>query len=205
MRSITTGLLSLSFAVSAVAAHGAEVVFNNDPFAGSTALTTPGRQVNGLGEVFLTSFDVAADVFAFEAGVFGVSSVSFVNSLGAGLPTGRVNVVVLQDTDNDSNAATAFNAGAAANLIAAALTESQPGFFVYWNSSLNVNRLVYSTDLSDPAADLSILARINSPTGAEAIAALSTFGAANFAVVPEPASAAILASACLALFTRRRG
>lgn len=205
MRRISTALFALALSSAATSAQAADVVFNQDPFAGSTALTTAGRQVNALSELFLPSFDVTSDVFAFDVDVFDVPSVSFVNSLAAGLPTGGVNVVVLQDTDNDNNTATAFNAGTAANLIAAALTESQPGFFVYWNSSLNVNRLVYSTDLSDPTADLSVLARITSPTGAEAIAALSTFTAGNFAAIPEPASAAILASACVALVSRRRG
>jgi hypothetical protein len=56
---------------------------------------------------------------------------------------------------------------------------------------------VYSTNLSDPTADLSVLARINSPTGQGAIDALPQFSSANFvSSVPEPTSAALM---CLGL------
>ena len=66
---------------------------------------------------------------------------------------------MLQDTDNDGNPATPFNAGSAANLIANALSDDGAGFFIYSNSVLAVNRLVYSTNLNSTTADLSILAR----------------------------------------------
>ena len=33
-----------------------------------------------------------------------------------------------------------------------------PGFFIYFNSGLDLPRLVYSTDLSDNTADLKVLA-----------------------------------------------
>jgi uncharacterized protein (TIGR03382 family) len=67
-----------------------------------------------------------------------------------------------------------------------------------------VNRLVYSTNLDDNTADLAILARITSPTGAGAIAELSAFNSGNFAIVPAPASAAFLALGGLAMARRRR-
>lgn len=151
------------------------------------------RQVTGAGAVPVPSFDFATDSFLLALSAFGVTGpISFVNSLASGLPASGVNIVVLQDSDNDGDPATAFNAISAANLIAGALTEEVAGFFVYFNSVLNINRLVFSTDLGSTTSDLAILAAIQSPTGAEAIAALPGFGAANFqAVAPVPLPAAL--------------
>lgn len=158
--------------------------FDTDPFAGSDALTTPGRQIVA-GEPTIT-FNPSSDVFAFKLGVFGVSSLSFANNVIGSIPASGVNVIVLETFDDDANAGTAFGAGNAANLIAAQITTSGPGFFIYFNSALNLPRLVYSTDLNDNTADLKILARITNLTGQTS--ALATFTSSNFTAVPEPSS-----------------
>lgn len=178
-------LLSLAGAAGATT-----VSFVTDPFAGSDALTTPGRQIVG-GEDFL-SFDVASDVFAFEPSVFGAGSeILFASGLVGDLPTSGVNVVVLLTTDDDNDPGTPFAAGTAANLIAAQITAPGPGFFVYFNSGLDLPRLVYSVDLSDPTADLKVLARMTNLAGQPG--ALATFTAANFAMIPEPSSLLLVA------------
>ncbi len=184
-------------AVLSLPSQAATVTFNTDPFAGTTALTDPGRQIIGS-ELFIPTFDLATDVFAFDPAVFNVgSTLSFVTSTAPSLPTGGANVIVLQTTDNDSDAGTPFGAGNAANLIAAQVTTPGAGFFIYHNSVLGLRRLVYSTDLDDATADLKILARLQAPTGADSIATLPAFTAANFALaadtsIPEPATFALL-------------
>lgn len=60
-----------------------------------------------------------------------------------------------------------------------------------------MNRLVYSTNLDDPTADLKILARLTQPTGADAIAAKANFGSQNCALVPEPETYALMLSGLL--------
>ena len=108
-------------------ANAGSISFATDPFAGSDALTTPGRQVVG-NEVF-TTFNIT-DVFAVDPVVFGISSIQFANDVVGNLPTSGVNVVVLRTFDNDNDLLTPFNAGSAANLIAGQLTSSGPGLFV---------------------------------------------------------------------------
>jgi hypothetical protein len=154
--------------------------FETDPFAGSTAITTPGRQVVG-GENFL-NFSVATDVFVFDSGVFGIGrNIRFASDMAGALPTRPLNVIVLRNLDDDGNPATPFGAGNAANLIAAQITTSAPGFFIYFNQGLDLPRLVFSTDLSDNTADLKIVARILNLTGQAGRDEMLKFTAANFA------------------------
>ncbi|MFN7835726.1 MAG: hypothetical protein ACK5NY_08075 [Burkholderiaceae bacterium] len=163
--------------------QGAVTAFETDPFTGSTALATPGRQVFAGLEKTLPSFEVNTDGFAFVARAFVLGGpLSFVNAPSSGIPASGANVIVLQDTDDDNNPATPFAAGNAATVIAGKVATDAAGFFIYHNSTLKVNRLVFSTNLNDPAADLSVLARIASPTEQSAINALPGFRGANFSV-----------------------
>lgn len=192
MRSIRATVLAAALAALLPTAQAAAVIFSNDPFAGSTADPGDGvRTVFGAHERFLPSFDPASDQFVFASPGFDFGGrLNFFNGLAPALPGLDVNVIVLQSTDNDGNPATPFLAGTAANLVANSIDNDGAGFFVYHNSVLGVNRLVYSSNLNSTTSDLAILARITSPTGASAIAALPTFSADSFAV-PEPASWAL--------------
>jgi hypothetical protein len=183
-------------------AYATTFTFNQDPFAGTNVLDTPGRQIVG-GEDFL-SFTSSQDVFSLDSAVFGTgSTVNFVNASAANIPAGGVNVVVLETFDDDNNPLTPFGAGNAANLIADQITTPGPGFFVYFNQSLNLPRLVYSTDLSSSDADLKILARMLNLTGDTGRNALADFTSANFAITtdaaaaPEPSSLSLIAGAGL--------
>jgi hypothetical protein len=204
-----TASIALALLSFASTADATTFTFNTDPFAGSTALTTPGRQVVG-GETFIT-FNIATDVFALGAAVFGVGDdVLFVNDFATNLPTSNVNVIVLRTFDNDNNPATPFAAGNAADLIAAQITTPGPGFFIYFNQGLDLPRLVFSTDLNDNTADLKILFRMTNLTGQGGRDAFPTFTAANFDIIsqqeaiPEPATFLMTATGVLALRHARR-
>jgi hypothetical protein len=194
MRLLSTSFIAVALFAMCSSARATTFQFNTDPFAGTNVLNTPGRQIVG-GEDFL-AFSPSSDVFSLESTVFGVGgSVNFVNALAPNLPTGGVNVVVLQTFDNDANPLTPFGAGNAADLIASRITTAGPGFFIYFNQALDLPRLVYSTDLSDQNADLKILARMINLTGQTGRDAVPGFTAANFAItsVPEPSTLSMLA------------
>lgn len=182
-------LIAVAAAVAlAGSASAATLTFDEDPFAGSTALTTPGRQIVG-GEPFLV-FDPAADEILIAPAVFGVTPpiVAF-NGLAADLTDG-FNVVVLRDLDADLVTPGAqMSASLAANLIADAVTVDGAGFFFYFNSGLDLVRLVYSTNLSDNTADLKVLARFTNLSGPAGAAAMSQIGpqvGEQVAAIPEP-------------------
>lgn len=187
MRFLVPGILLLS---CTLAAHAGSFTFLTDPFEGSTALTTPGRQIVG-GEPFIT-FHTATDRFVFGSRAFGVGKLTFAKGLAEDLPETGVNVVVLETLDNDGNPATPFGAGTAANLIAARMTDSRPGFFIYFNSVLNLPRLVFSTNLGDNTADLKIVARMTNFLGDPA--GMSRFTETNFSATPEPSSLLLVAA-----------
>ncbi|MCP5144871.1 MAG: PEP-CTERM sorting domain-containing protein [Gammaproteobacteria bacterium] len=173
------------------------LTFNTDPFAGSTALTTPGRQIVG-GEPSVT-FDPATDALAFDAAVFNLSlPLTFANGPAASLPASGVNAIVLQEFP------ATFNAGLAANAIAAQITTPGAGLFIYFNTGLDLARLVYSTDLDDPTADLSILARFTNLSGQTGRDAFAGFSADNFQPLPEPSTILLSGIAALSLLAARR-
>jgi hypothetical protein len=196
---LTAGLLVAS------TAQAATITFSTPPFEGSTALEVPGRQV--VGNELFTAFNPATDVFAFDSTAFGLGSISFFNGVIGSLPASGVNVVVLRTFDNDADPASTFGAGNAANLIAAQITTNGPGLFVYFNSGLDLARLVYSTNLSDEQGDLRILARLTNLSGQPGRDALASFTAANFQIVttpvPEPSTIVLLASAAVIWGGRR--
>lgn len=129
----------------------------------------------------IADFSIAQDKFALNSAAFGITGgLRFANTTASNLAGSNANVIVLQDADDDNNPATVFNARSAARLIASSGVQSGPGFFVYFNSGLGVNRLVFTTDLANPEAPLTVLAALNDLTGQAAIDALPTFTAANF-------------------------
>jgi len=200
MKTTTAGVWALALLALCATGQANTITFDTDPFAGTPVLNTPGRQVVG-GEEFI-SFSPATDVFSLNANVFGVgNTLNFFNGPASLIPTSGVNVVVLENFDNDNDPGTPFGAGNAADLIANRITTPGPGFFIYFNQSLDLSRLVYSTDLSSSDADLKVLARMLNLSGNEGRNELPSFTAANFeittAATPEPSQVSTIGAAIL--------
>lgn len=162
------------------------LVFSGDPFSGQN-VSDPTRQIIG-NESAIVDFDFINDKYSFSGSDLGiVGGVVNFAAVDANAPIGTIpngtNVVVLLNSDNDNNPNTPFLAGTAASQIAGLVTTSAPGLFVYYNSDLGLNRLVYSSDLSSATADLKIIARQTDLIGQDAINALSSFSATNFEFV----------------------
>ena len=182
------GLFALGTSLNA-----ANFVFSSDPFGGAADPNDGVRQVVNV-QISL-DFDPLTDKFLFGSALTGFSTVSFASGLSGELPTSGVNAVVVLDQP--------ANAGSAHTAIANQLTDSGPGFFIYFNTGLNLPRLVYARDLGDPNSDIAILARMDNLEGN--FAAMESFSEANFAPTPEP-STMLLMSAGLAtcVLARRR-
>lgn len=174
----------------ATAAQATVFTFDTDPFAGSTALETPGRQVVA-GELFIATFDFDNDVIEIAPGAFGVDNeIRAFNGLAGDIPSTGFNLIVLRTLDADPVAlGNQLAAPTAANLIAARIDEVGPGFFIYFNSALGLPRLVFSTDLSSNTADLKVVARFVDQAGLPDN--LERFGP-QIAAVPEPATWAMM-------------
>ena len=204
---LSLGAAALMLGASFGASAQATFTFSGDPFEGNPAPSTPGRQVVG-GEPFIT-FSVPTDVFSFEGSFFAfVNNIAFANGPIGTIPAAGTNVVVLRTFDNDNDSTTPFGAGNAANLLADQITTPGAGLFIYFNSGLNLARLVFSSDLSDNTADLKILARMTNLTGIPGQEAMALFTAQNFAFaspIPEPTTLLLLGSGMALVAGLRRG
>ncbi|MDJ0869479.1 MAG: hypothetical protein QNK03_25470, partial [Myxococcota bacterium] len=126
-------------------------------------------------------FDVANDVWRLDVGDFPVAGPLVVANDVGGDPgllgtaadsvytfASDANVIVLQNfDDNDTDGFPAnwdnsWNARTALQAIANNTTGDRPGFYLYWNEKLGVNRLVYTENLDDGLSALQILFAIDS-------------------------------------------
>lgn len=119
----------------------------------------------------LRDFQIDRDKFVFNGEDFGVDTIDFVKGTTAEIEESG-NVIV--QLDPFVNAASAAAAIAANDAITA-----DEGFFVYFNTTLGIHRLVYSEDLGD-GGDISVLANLNGQTD---VADLAKFDANDFLLV----------------------
>ena len=101
MKITTAGVWALALLALCSIGRANTITFDTDPFAGTTILSLPGRQIVG-GELFV-NFSPATDVFSFDASVFGVgNTLNFFNGPASLIPASGVNVVVVESISDDA-------------------------------------------------------------------------------------------------------
>jgi serralysin len=150
-----------------------QFVYNGDLFANGTPTLAAAPNINVLNQPdIISDFTNGEDQFMFERVSSRINEVQFQKGAAADIADG--NVIVL------TNPFAA--AGAAARAIANNDNiTTREGVFVYFNSTLGVNRLVYSNDLAN-GGDISVLANLDNQRGDAGLASLANFTAADFSV-----------------------
>jgi Ca2+-binding RTX toxin-like protein len=150
--------------------------YNGDPFGnGTPGAPAPPANISALNQPdIVQDFTSGEDQFVFDRLTFGLDSLVFQRGQAAQLDAGA-NLIVLQD---------GFQAaGAAARAIANNNdVNAREGLFVYFNTNLQLNRLVYSEDLAN-GGRISVLANLDNQRGPTGQAALANFSAADFTLV----------------------
>lgn len=143
--------------------------FDVDPLSEGAPAPVGTTGLSGLNQPdVITDFRIGFDSFRFDPNVFGGGELRFASGVTAELE-GDANVIV--QLDPFANAASAALALADNDAIAA-----DEGFFIYFNTTLGIHRLVHSEDLSD-GGDFSVLANLTNQTKA---AALANYTASDF-------------------------
>ncbi|WP_445638191.1 Calcium-binding protein [Nostoc sp. DSM 114161] len=122
----------------------------------------------------ITDYQIGFDNFVFETGQLGLdfgAKVKYQEGVSSKL-SGNANVLVLLDAF--PNAAAAAKAIANNNKIT-----SDEGLFVYYNSTLGISRVVYSTDLDDGGA-ISVVANLTNLTS---LSNQAKFSSADFSFI----------------------
>jgi Ca2+-binding RTX toxin-like protein len=129
------------------------------------------------------------DRFQFDAHTLGLDHFAFAN---AARPDGTTDLSLIHGDDNVIVVGGFANAGLAANAIATASDFHGAGVFVYFNTTLQVSRVVFSEDLGGNTAavdangnhvgtgDIDVLFALRNLSGAEGLAHQSLFQADNF-------------------------
>lgn len=149
-------------------------VFAGDVFAGATPIVagTTGIQFVNQPDI-ITDYAIGQDQFVLNAKDLNINSLTFQKGVSTQIAADGNSIVLL---DPLVNAATAARAIANNPAITA-----KEGVFVYFNTTLGINRLVYSQDLAN-GGNISILANLTNQAGATGIANLNNFTASDFSL-----------------------
>jgi len=146
-----------------------QFLYKGNVFENRTPVRNEATGINVLNAADnITDFNIRQDQFLLNGKDLSLTNLQFQNSLSIEL-SGNVNVIVMRDGFG--------NAAAAAKAIADNdKVTSDAGVFVYFNTTLGISRLVFSSDLGD-GGNISVLANLRNVTN---IADQRNFQADNF-------------------------
>ena len=148
-------------------------LFSGTPFTGTAVTAANGIQVFGKPDT-IVDYQIGVDQFALDSSDLGINSIQF--QKGDADKIGNGNVIVLTTPF-------AGAAGAAKAIADNANVTADKGVFVYFNSTLNKERLVYSENLGT-GGKISVLGNLDNQVGQTGIANLNSFSTADFTLVP---------------------
>ncbi len=147
-------------------------VFAGNVFAGVTPVLVGTTGIVNQPDV-IADYAIGTDRFVFNGVDLGITNLTFQKGTTAQIAADGNFIVQL---DPFVNAATAARAIADNPAITA-----KEGVFVYFNTTLGINRLVYSQDLAN-GGNISILANLTNQSGDAGIANLNSFTASDFSL-----------------------
>lgn len=149
-------------------------LYQGNPFANGTPAPAGKTGINALNQPdVIADYTIGEDRFAFKGQDFGIENFTFQQGVSSQI-AGDGNAIVLLDPFPA--------AGAAARAIANNNNiTADEGVFIYFNSTLGLNRLVYSQDLSD-GGNISVLANLNNQRGIDGLNSLPGFSPNDFTV-----------------------
>ncbi|NEQ25598.1 MAG: calcium-binding protein [Microcoleus sp. SIO2G3] len=150
-----------------------QFVYSGNPFANGTPAPAGATGINVLNQPdIINDYTIGEDQFVLDAEDLELGAINFQKGASGQLANG--NVIVL--TDGFAAAGAAARAIANNNAVTA-----DEGVFVYFNTTLNLTRVVYSENLGD-GGNISVLANLNNQAGAAGLANVANFTAADFAL-----------------------
>lgn len=151
-----------------------QFIYNGNVFANGTPAPAGQTGILALNTPdIITDYTIGEDQFVLDKLDLGMEDITFQQGQAASI-TGDGNVIVLLDPF--------AAAGAAARAIANNDNiQAKEGVFVYFNTTLGLNRVVYSKDLGN-GGDISVLANLDNQRGPEGLASLASFSSADFAL-----------------------
>lgn len=152
-----------------------QFIYEGDMFANGIPAPAGQTGINVLNQPdIIADYTIGEDQFVFDRLDLGLDSLVFQQGISSQIAADG-NAIALLDPFPA--------AGAAARAIANNDTiTSGAGVFVYFNSTLGINRLVYSKDLAN-GGDISVLTNLNNQRGEAGLTSLSAFSGADFALI----------------------
>ncbi|KAM3107154.1 hypothetical protein ACJ2PR_31940 [Phormidesmis sp. 146-33] len=149
-------------------------VIAGNVFSGGTPVLvgTTGIQALNTPDI-ITDYQIGSDQFTFKGSDLGIDQINLQKGITSEI-AGDGNFIVMLDPF--PNAASAASAIAANNAITA--TE---GVFVYFNTTLGINRLVYSQDLGN-GGTISVLANLTNQAGDAGLQSLNSYSSRDFSL-----------------------
>jgi Ca2+-binding RTX toxin-like protein len=152
-----------------------DFVFSGNVFSGGTPVPVGDTGIQALNQPdVLTDYQIGKDQFFFNASDLGIDDLVFQKGITFEIASNGNFIVLL---DPFVNAATAAQAIAANDAITA-----DEGAFVYFNTTLGINRLVYSQDLGD-GGNISVLANLTNQAGTSGLESLASYSASDFSLI----------------------